>query len=363
MSFAALKRLGSNILSPLTTPRSGTPVNSVTPETLFPVVDKDEDGENCNHDCEACPVVGGSGYGKAFDKIGVETKDKLWGGIKGYATHVIVATGETDWIRDVEEIKGSVMEALWKGVEKVERGRMMISASNIPPPHEYYEKDEQKPTKLLLLPAFEVLEGIRPADAETVIKEFVNTGPTTSDPLDRDADPSETEESAEDKPEGEAPSADSATATDISKVTEKLSDLTVASPVAAPQRTLKSSPYPHDFLILICSHRHRDARCGISAPILKKEFEKQLRPLGLWRDLTDSREGGASVVFINHVGGHKYAANVIIYRKEDGQGIWLARVSPKHVEGIVKHTIVKGKIVHPEMIRGGFNRKTGLASW
>lgn len=240
---------------------------------------------------------------------------------------------------------------------------MMISASNIPPPHEYYEKDEQKPTKLLLLPAFEVLEGIRPADAETVIKEFVNTGPTTSDPLDRDADPSETEESAEDKPEGEAPSADSATATDISKVTEKLSDLTVASPVAAPQRTLKSSPYPHDFLILICSHRHRDARCGISAPILKKEFEKQLRPLGLWRDLTDSREGGASVVFINHVGGHKYAANVIIYRKEDGQGIWLARVSPKHVEGIVKHTIVKGKIVHPEMIRGGFNRKTGLASW
>jgi (2Fe-2S) ferredoxin len=249
---------------------------------------------------------------------------------------------------------------------------MMISASNIPPPHEYYEKDEQKPTKLLLLPAFEVLEGVRPADAETVIKEYVNTGPTTSDPLDRDADPSETKESAEDKPEGEAPSADTATATDVSKVTEKLSNLSVASSVAspvaspstsAPQRTLKSSPYPHDFLILICSHRHRDARCGISAPILKKEFEKQLRPLGLWRDLTDSREGGASVVFINHVGGHKYAANVIIYRKEDGQGIWLARVSPKHVEGIVKHTIVKGKIVHPEMIRGGFNRKTGLASW
>jgi hypothetical protein len=121
MSFAALKRLGSNILSPLTTPRSGTPANSVTPETLFPVVNKEEDGENCNHDCAACPVAG-SGYGKAFDKIGVETEDKLWGGIKGYSTHVIVATGETDWIRDVEEIKGSVMEALWKGVEKVESG-------------------------------------------------------------------------------------------------------------------------------------------------------------------------------------------------------------------------------------------------
>jgi (2Fe-2S) ferredoxin len=133
---------------------------------------------------------------------------------------------------------------------------------------------------------------------------------------------------------------------------------------------LSSSPYPHDTLILLCSHRRRDARCGISAPILRKEFERQLHPLGLWRDLNDNRPGGAKVVFINHVGGHKFAANVIIYRKQPGQadgeglqGIWLARVMPKHVEGIVKYTILQGKIVHPDMIRGGFNRLTGGTSW
>ncbi|KAF8425976.1 sucrase/ferredoxin domain-containing protein [Tirmania nivea] len=121
---------------------------------------------------------------------------------------------------------------------------------------------------------------------------------------------------------------------------------------------LSSHRCPHSHIILLCSHKHRDARCGISAPILAREFERHLRPLGLHRDLSDTRPGGVGLYFINHVGGHKYSANVLIYRREDGMGVWLARVAPKHVEGIVKYTICQGKIVNPDMIRGGFYRKT-----
>ncbi|KAL7273804.1 hypothetical protein RUND412_003312 [Rhizina undulata] len=314
--------------------------DKATPETLFPVVSKETDGEECLHDCEGCP-----GYGRAFDKIGIEEEEKLWGGVKKYSTHVIVATGETDWIRDVEEIKGSVMQALAGESDKIENGRLMISASNIPPPHEYFTAlDEKKPapTSVIVLPSFTVVENVTPSASSDFVQRFISAGPTTADPLQPPESEPSTNES-EPVPDAQAPE-------------EALEKLTIDD-------TFKTRPYPHDYLILICSHKRRDARCGISAPILRKEFEKQLRPLGLWRDLTDGREGGCSVVFINHVGGHKFSANVIIYRKTDGQGIWLARVAPKHVEGIVKYTILQGKIVHTDMIKGGFNRKTGATSW
>lgn len=98
------------------------------------------------------------------------------------------------------------------------------------------------------------------------------------------------------------------------------------------------------------------------------------------RDLHDERPGGVGIYFISHVGGHKYAANVMIYRRQeiDGQGtaeeggnageagqcIWLARVRPEDCEGIVKFTVLQGKVVKPEsQLRGGFDREKGLLSW
>ncbi|MDI1491952.1 MAG: hypothetical protein OHK93_003163 [Ramalina farinacea] len=135
----------------------------------------------------------------------------------------------------------------------------------------------------------------------------------------------------------------------------------------------ESRPCPHNYLILLCSHRTRDARCGQSAPLLRKEFERQLRPLGLYRDLHDERPGGVGIYFINHVGGHKFSANVMVYRRavrQDGtmgeasQCIWLARVRPEDCEPIVKYTVLEGKVVKPQrQLRGGFDREKGLVSW
>jgi hypothetical protein len=194
--------------------------------------------------------------------------------------------------------------------------------------------------------------------------------------------------------------------------------------LAAP--ALRVHSCPHDYLILLCSHKTRDARCGQSAPLIKKELERHLRPLGLVRDLEDERPGGVGIYYISHVGGHKFAANVFVYRRagtpgaslpiealstngvgetngtketngtngtnghaeklengmeklelangndgdvkvpvvEAAQCIWLARIKPEDCENLVRYTILQGKVVKPEsQLRGGFDRCKQLASW
>ncbi len=76
-------------------------------DTIFQKVDPAVDGEDCDHDCTSCVVK----FPKGFK---IDEDDELYGYVKGWATHVLVATGKTDWVRDVAAEKGSVMEAIGK---------------------------------------------------------------------------------------------------------------------------------------------------------------------------------------------------------------------------------------------------------
>jgi len=242
----------------------------------------------------------------------------------------------------------------------------MLSASNMPIPH----SEDEKTTRCFLLPAFITVDGVTPSNIPALIDQVIN--PTITNMTPPTSSPA-------------------------------LPTLPNGSPFSV-------SPIPHDYLILLCSHKTRDARCGQTAPLLRKEFERNLRPLGLMRDLHDERPGGVGIYFINHVGGHKFSANVIIYRRagmpgaerpqvehtsivdasnasedangvvsigeevnirskvepkgEAGQCIWLARVRPEDCENIIRYTVLQGKVVKPEtQLRGGFDRCKQLASW
>ena len=124
--------------------------------------------------------------------------------------------------------------------------------------------------------------------------------------------------------------------------------------------------------ILICGHGHRDRRCGIMGPLLQAEFGRVLRMKGFstTEDKTGERPAvdgpdHANLALISHIGGHKYAGNVIIYLPPSvtsngtvsdgslaGKGIWYGRVEPRHVEGIVEETIFKGRVI-TDHFRGG----------
>lgn len=278
----------------------------------------------------------------------------------------------------------------------------MLSASNIPTPH--HTSDYSEPTTVVLLPALTIIENVTPANVPDLINQYINKSPTNVDPI-------------------------STTATTNTTIPESLPPPPPPPPADHPEPAAKlaaltSRPSPHAALVLLCSQGTRDARCGQSAPLLRRELERQLRPLGLYRDLDDERPGGVGIYFISHVGGHKYSANVMIYRRpdafgldgggdegveEEGEGegeggegvkasstttrttttattrkpvkkdptlaggegrlgaaqcIWLARVKPEDIEGLVKYEVLRGKVRKPEsQLRGGFDRSKGLMSW
>jgi hypothetical protein len=72
---------------------------------LFPKVDPELDGPECEHDCQTCTTS----YPRKFE---IDEEERLYGHVKGWSTHMVVATGVSDWVRDVEDVKGSVMEAV-----------------------------------------------------------------------------------------------------------------------------------------------------------------------------------------------------------------------------------------------------------
>lgn len=250
----------------------------------------------------------------------------------------------------------------------------MLSASNIPTPSKH--NDYSEPTTVLLLPSFNIIENVTPARVPELITSIIDSAPTNTQPLT------------------------SATKELLAASSAIPDEAPISIPAALPDPLptageMISRPSPHSAVILLCSQKTRDARCGQSAPLLKKEFERHLRPLGLDRDFSDERPGGVGIYFISHVGGHKYSANVMVYRRPDPYGldnlergkddegkfarpkpkaegiedgaaqcIWLARVRPEDCEGIIKFTVLQGKVVKPErQLRGGFDRGKGLVSW
>lgn len=76
-------------------------------ESVFPKTEAAVDGDDCLHDCASCTVR----YPRGFK---IDGDDRLYGMVQGWSTHLVVATGKTDWVRDVADEKGSVMQAVAK---------------------------------------------------------------------------------------------------------------------------------------------------------------------------------------------------------------------------------------------------------
>ncbi|EYU34740.1 hypothetical protein ABFS82_11G130700 [Erythranthe guttata] len=103
--------------------------------------------------------------------------------------------------------------------------------------------------------------------------------------------------------------------------------------------------------VFVCAHNNRDRRCGVCGPILIEKFKEEIGS----KDLKNQ----VSVVACSHVGGHKYAGNVIVFSADsDGKiaGNWYGYVTPGDVHELLDKQIGQGKVID-RIWRGGMGAK------
>ncbi|KAH3663816.1 hypothetical protein OGAPHI_005219 [Ogataea philodendri] len=220
--------------------------------------------------------------------------------------HVLVSSGKTDWQRDPFDAPGTILEHVSKTIKgpiarDFKFDTMLSTTSLALNEQEFAAYSNQEKCDVLLMPYFVWIRGITKENCEAVFKEVIGS-------------------------------------------------FLSGKAIAAEFRGCAITKDESKSFVLLCSHRTRDKKCGITAPIMKKEFDSQLRDLELYRDPGDDRPGGVQVVFVNHVGGHKYAANVLIYN-HGGEAVWFARCTPLNVKPILDETVLQGK-VFPALVRG-----------
>ncbi|KAF7713455.1 Uncharacterized protein PECH_001229 [Penicillium ucsense] len=261
-----------------------------------------------------------------------------------YAQQLIVCTGQRDWTSRIEDDgKEQGWGALVRGLKQM-MGRggpyldpfnnILVTNSSLKP-----SVPSSTAASALLFPAFKYIPSVPTTDLKAFIRAFLL--------------PTQLHEMHSSLPE--AKQRDMIRVPDLESQFSKVMNI-------------QQSP-----TILICGHGGRDMRCGIMAPVLEKEFQRVLGTAGFQSDGSSGVQDGPShsnVGLISHIGGHKYAGNVIVYIPPKmtmgpettgelhplaGKGIWYGRIEPKHVQGIIEETVLRGRVV-ADHFRGGIDR-------
>ncbi|EFQ27869.1 hypothetical protein CGRA01v4_03510 [Colletotrichum graminicola] len=300
------------------------------------------------------------------DGLEIDRKAPLNGAMSAYAEQVLVCTGKDDWASRIEEensgdnLAADLKELFGRGGTYSDPWHN-VSVLNASFPSSTPKRSELQTTSAYLLPSFKYVPFLPRVSFDSV--QALAKGyllPETLHPMHDGLSPIHRD-----------------------RLTRK----------EAYRSLLYGVRDVTDVLVLVCGHGGRDMRCGAMGPVLRDEFEARLegagvdvargpievdesggetQKIGLPHGGETAGRGGISarVGLISHIGGHKFAGNVIVYippglRAKGGEahplagkGIWYGRVEPQHVEGIVKETVLEGRVI-ADMFRGGIdeNRK------
>lgn len=265
----------------------------------------------------------------------------LWKSTKPYGLHLVVSTGKTDWTHNAVEDAESVEGKLDSFLESYSYpdGKIKVSVSSL--------SSTSSNVDVLILPFFVWVRNVTKDNVQQILKDLLPKLVEERDNVKKEDAKNgvKVNQTTDSQPDhGDV----LAGLTSFSKLSVNLPF--VSSDFLKDGSNVEVSVDDSFAYVFLCSHATRDKRCGITAPIMKKEFELNLRDFDLYRDASDKSPGGVQIAFINHVGGHKFAANLIMYMKQLGKNIWLARCNPSNVKPIIENSILHGK-VWPEKVR------------
>ncbi|KAG0369559.1 hypothetical protein BGZ54_009620 [Gamsiella multidivaricata] len=247
--------------------------------------------------------------------------------VKPYTRHVLISTGKEDWESHIESEKNSLAYYLSRAIdegqkriksERTDDGPERILLTNSSRKAEDWEGPGWQ---VIILPDQIVVNNVTPEQCDDFFDAFLKPAVGSinlADPVLPEQEPEQWSSSR------------------ISKAT-------------AGKTTFFAHCWQPKAAIMICSHRKRDKRCGVTAPILRKEFLRILRSKDLYGDC----EGDVEIWMVSHIGGHKFAGNVIVH-KQEGLAVWYGRVEPCHSQAIVEATVERGEIIR-ELYRGSMN--------
>lgn len=278
-------------------------LNNIALEEIQKEIDvcaKDSDGESvCSGGCDSVDMKKGE---EVFSKLQIDYETPLLNSSKVPKLHFIIPTCQKDWAHDACSEKDNSVENNinnWCKLHDEEYANIgegqSLTCSVTSQPIDIMDIDvmRHKKNNVLILPHFIWINNLKSENVTETLDELV--------PILLNRDLSKQE------------------------LFEKYPNI---------------SPAKEKSFVFICSHTTRDKRCGVTAPYMKKIFDKLLKEHGLYRDNSDFRADGCRVSFINHVGGHKYAGNVQIYLQEAQTLVWLGRVTPKYIPMIFEHLIL-----------------------
>ncbi|KAH9899982.1 Sucraseferredoxin-like protein [Cubamyces lactineus] len=329
--------------------------------------------------CRGCADPCDEGHDE-YPKFDVDMETEMLGSVKPYARQIVISTGKSDWVREVTDAKGTLAAYVDE-----------LSSSGRPPK----DKDSKKPKDKGAAGTAPTANGGGGSGAAHVPGVFDSANLAKNKKVTI-LNGSHRTVCHDDEKETVLVFPDYKIVTEVDRShegAEQLWNHAVSPSVelhAVPEgaTTVRSWVIPYSCVILLCSHKRRDNRCAIAAPKLQhaltlaleregwevhtqpddpsihgpsleelsgSEDEKHAAVLQKLKEVhpTVAQEKRALILFCSHIGGHKYAGNVIINTPR-GVSVWYGRVTPHEVDAIVKETIIGGKIL-PALLRGGLN--------
>ncbi|BGP52473.1 hypothetical protein JCM8202_000119 [Rhodotorula sphaerocarpa] len=332
--------------------------------------------EACAACDEPCDADDDLAYPSGFD---VDMESQMLGEMKPYARQILVSTGKSDWIREVTDDENSIqglVKAEYERAEKASAGRPGLFSKLS---SKVFGGDGNKGK-----PAGGSAEaaGVHPSLVAPPSDGSVSSRLSILSASFISSSHHGHRESVISLPDFKIINEVEATAPSVEELVKRYLEPSLGRAGSLTQGELRSWPLPYNCVILLCSHRKRDKRCSIAAPLLISQFHHHLEKHGLhvdergddlahgppieeWEGSEEDKEarmqetlrgiktdGGSVGLFkISHIGGHRYAGNVILYFP-NGASVWFGRVTPADVGVIVDRTIMQGKII-PELLRGG----------